>query len=98
MHDRLFSNQRALAPDQLGAHAQAVGADEAKFNECLQRGVKAAKVRKDLDDGLKAGVTGTPAFFVGVADGGTVKVARVVKGAVPFAAFKEAIDAVLAAK
>lgn len=98
MHDRLFSNQRALAPDQLAAHAQAVGADEAKFSECLQRGVKAAKVRKDLDDGLKAGVTGTPAFFVGVADGGTVKVARVVKGAVPFAAFKEAIDAVLAAK
>ena len=98
MHDRLFSNQRALAPDQLAAHAQAVGADEAKFSECLQRGVKVAKVRKDLDDGLKAGVTGTPAFFVGVADGGTVKVARVVKGAVPFAAFKEAIDAVLAAK
>jgi protein-disulfide isomerase len=98
LHDRLFANQRALAPEQLAAHAQAVGADEAKFNECLQRGVKTAKVRKDLDDGLKAGVTGTPAFFVGVADGGTVKVARVVKGAVPFAAFKEAIDAVLAAK
>ena len=98
MHDRLFANQRALAPEQLAAHAQAVGADEAKFNECLQRGVKAAKIRKDLDDGLKAGVTGTPAFFVGVADGGTVKVARVVRGAMPFAAFKEAIDAVLAAK
>jgi protein-disulfide isomerase len=98
MHDRLFANQRALAPEQLSAHAQAVGADGAKFDECLQRGVKVAKVRKDLDDGLKAGVTGTPAFFVGVADGGTVKVARVVKGAVPFAAFKEAIDAVLAAK
>jgi len=98
MHDRLFANQRALAPEQLAAHAQAVGADEAKFGECLQRGAKAAKVRKDLDDGIKAGVTGTPAFFVGVADGATVKVARVVKGAVPFAAFKEAIDAVLASK
>ena len=98
MHDRLFANQGALAPEQLAAHAQAVGADEAKFGECLQRGAKAAKVRKDLDDGIKAGVTGTPAFFVGVADGATVKVARVVKGAVPFAAFKEAIDAVLASK
>ena len=98
MHDRLFANQRALAPEQLAVHAQAIGADEAKFSECLRSGVKAAKVRKDLDDGIKAGVTGTPAFFVGVADGATVKVARVVKGAVPFAAFKEAIDAVLASK
>ena len=98
MHARLFANQRALAPGQLASHAQAVGLDEAKFGQCLEGGTKAAKVRKDLADGAKAGVTGTPAFFIGVADGANVKVTRTIKGAHPFASFKEAIDGVLAAQ
>jgi protein-disulfide isomerase len=88
MHARLFANQRALAPSQLASHAQAVGLDEAKFTQCLEGGTKSTKVRKDLADGAKAGVT----------DGANVKVTRTIKGAHPFASFKEAIDAVLAAQ
>jgi protein-disulfide isomerase len=98
MHVRLFANQRALAPDQLGTHAQAVGLDEAAFKRCLESGTKAAKVRKDLADGAKAGVTGTPAFFIGTADGNTVNVTRAIKGAHPFTSFKTAIDGVVAAQ
>jgi protein-disulfide isomerase len=97
MHGRLFANQRALAPGQLASHAHAVGLDETKFTQCLEGGAKAAKIRKDLADGAKAGVTGTPAFFLGVADGATVKVLRVIRGAQAFASFKEAIDGALAA-
>ena len=96
MHARLFANQRALAPAELTAHAQAVGLDQTKFTQCLEGGTKAARVRKDLADGAKAGVSGTPAFFIGVADGANVKVTRTIKGAHPFASFKEAIDGVLA--
>jgi protein-disulfide isomerase len=98
MHGRLFANQRALEPGQLAAHAQAVGLDEATFAQCLAGGTKAAKIRKDLADGAKAGVTGTPAFFLGVADGATVKVVRFIRGAQAFASFKEAIDGALAAQ
>ena len=98
MHDRLFANQRALAPAQLTSYAQAVGLDEAKFTKCLEAGTKAAKVRKDLAEGVKAGVTGTPAFFLGTVDGSTVKVIRIIKGAQPFGNFKEAIDGALAAQ
>jgi protein-disulfide isomerase len=98
MHDRLFANQRALGPDQLPSHAQGLSLDEAKFTACLSGGTKAAKVRRDLAEGAKAGVTGTPAFFIGVVDGSTVKVSRAIKGAQPFAAFKEAIDSTLAAQ
>lgn len=98
MHARLFANQRALASAELTAHAQAVGLDQTKFTQCLEGGTKGAKVRKDLADGAKAGVNGTPAFFIGVADGANVKVTRTIKGAHPFASFKEAIDGVLAAQ
>jgi protein-disulfide isomerase len=41
-------------------------------------------------------VTGTPAFFLGVADGSTLKVMRMIRGAQPFASFKEAIESALA--
>jgi protein-disulfide isomerase len=96
MHARLFANQRSLAPAELPNHAQAIGLDGAKFTKCLEGGAKAAKVRKDLADGGRAGVTGTPAFFLGVADGSTLKVMRMIRGAQPFASFKEAIESALA--
>lgn len=97
MHARLFANQRALGPSDLALHAQAVGLDRPKFQACLESGKHAEKIRKDLADGQKAGVTGTPAFFLGVTrpNDPTVKVLRVLTGAQPYASFKEAIDSVL---
>lgn len=97
MHDRLFANQQALAPDNLPQHAQALGLDVSRFQQCLDSGQYAARIRKDLADGQNAGVTGTPGFFLGVTEPNspTVKVLRVLKGAQPYANFKEAIDSLL---
>src|SRR5205823_6444165 len=66
MHDRLFANQSALFPAQLFLHAQALGLDPQSFRQCLDSGQYAAEIRKDLEDGQKAGVTGTPAFILGL--------------------------------
>lgn len=98
MHDRLFANQRALAPDDIAGHARAVGLDEAEFARCLEAGGTGDRVRADLAIGLKAGINGTPTFFIGIVDsaGKSVKVVRTIRGAQPYAAFKAAIDAVLA--
>jgi hypothetical protein len=51
-------------------------------------------------DGEKARVRATPAFLIGLTepDGGPIRPQRLVAGAQPFAAFKEAIDGVLAKK
>jgi len=99
MYERLFANQRALGPADLVGHAQALKLDAAAFQSCLSSGKYAATVRQGLADGQKAGVTGTPAFFLGTIqpDGSKVKVVRVLKGAQPYSAFKEAIDGLLAA-
>lgn len=100
MHDRLFSNQQALAPGDLVAHAQAVGLDPAVFQQCLDSGRTAAKVRKDFAEGREAGIGGTPTFFLGTIDdtGSSMKVIAVITGARPFSSFKAAIDSALSAQ
>jgi predicted DsbA family dithiol-disulfide isomerase len=63
-------------------------------------GRHAEAVRRDLDEGRKAGVRGTPTFFLGILESGSlrVKVHRTIVGAQPYAAFREAIESLLAAQ
>lgn len=100
MHDRLFANQNALGLKELPPHVKALGLDLPKFQQCLDGGKHAAKIRSDLADGQKAGVQGTPTFFLGLTDpkDTTVKALRVIRGAQPYAAFKQAIDSLLSAQ
>ncbi|MFL5349583.1 MAG: DsbA family protein [Hyalangium sp.] len=89
MHDKLFSNQQALKVDDLKKYAADLGLDAARFNECLDSGKKAEQIKKDQAAGEKAGVSGTPAFFInGVA----------LSGAVPADDFKAIIDSELKKK
>ena len=100
MHDRLFAGQPALAPPQLITYAHALGLDSGKFEACFNSDAHAAQIRKDISEGEKAGVAGTPTFFVGptIPNSPTLKVANTLVGAKPYSAFKEAIDALLASK
>ena len=72
----------------------------AKFKECLGSGKYADEIKKDMTEGQKAGVTGTPSSLLGWVqpDGKSVKAVKIVKGAQPYAAFKEAIDSLLNTK
>jgi protein-disulfide isomerase len=60
----LFRNQSALKPEQLKQYAQVLGLDRAKFDAALDKGTFADKVERDMMDGQKFGVSGTPTFFV----------------------------------
>jgi len=98
MHHRLFGNIRGQGAAELAAHAKALGLDVAKFEQCVKSEKYAAKVRQGIEDAGRAGVRGTPTFFVGVTDasGQTVKATRVVRGAHPYQSFKQVIDSLLA--
>jgi protein-disulfide isomerase len=100
MHDKLFTNQTALAKDDLVSYAKAVGVDGDKFKECLDSDKTTAKVRSDISEGSKAGVTGTPGFFLGLTEPNekTIKATKNIVGAQPYTNFKEAIDSLLASK
>jgi protein-disulfide isomerase len=87
-HGKLFSNQATLGPDKFNAWATELGLDQQKFADCLAQKPHAAAIDKDIADGQKVGVSGTPAFFVN---------GRMLSGAQPFEKFKELIDEELAA-
>jgi protein-disulfide isomerase len=60
----LFRNQSALKPEQLKQYAQVLGLDRAKFDAALDTGKYADKVDRDMIDGQRFGISGTPTFFV----------------------------------
>jgi len=60
----LFKNQKALDVPNLKKYATQVGLDRARFDAALDRGVYAAEVQKDVEDGEMYGVGSTPTIFV----------------------------------
>ena len=60
----LYQNQSALQTDKLKEYASRVRLDRAKFDAALDSGRFADSVRRDLLDGERAGVNGTPTVFV----------------------------------
>jgi protein-disulfide isomerase len=86
-HDLLFNNQSALDDASLKEYAASLQLDTAAFNQCLDSDKYLSEVQKDEQDGITAGVQGTPAFFInGV----------LISGAQPYSVFQAAIEAALA--
>jgi len=97
MHNRFLSNQMAIEGKVLPLHAQVLGLDVPKFQQCLDSGKYSARVRESVADGKKAGVQGTPAFFLGLTNPTEPKLQAVtfIDGSQPYTVFKEAIDKLL---
>ena len=64
MHDRLFAHADRLAPDDLVAHAAALGLDVERFAADLAEGRYARDVDHHILGAEASGATGTPTFFV----------------------------------
>jgi protein-disulfide isomerase len=64
MYDLLFKNQQALEYQNLRTYARAIGLDEAQFEADMASAEIEAELRADIAEGRRAGVTGTPTFFV----------------------------------
>jgi protein-disulfide isomerase len=60
----LFRNQSALGVEKLKEYASRVGLDRAKFDAALDSGSFAESVRRDVHDGDRVGVLGTPTVFL----------------------------------
>jgi protein-disulfide isomerase len=86
-HDRIYANGPDASPETLQRLANEAGVDAAKFTSCLSSGRAAASIEKDVEEGSRHGVTGTPGFFVN---------GRNLSGNQPLESFVRVIDEELA--
>ena len=64
MDDKLYANFRDLAPEKINQWAKEAGLDLVRFTMDMKSGKYKAAVQKELDEGVEAGVQGTPTLFV----------------------------------
>jgi len=87
-HDLLFENPNKLNREGLVEQARRLKLDEKQFDSCLSSGKYKAQIEQDLQLGLRAGLTGTPGFFIN---------GSMLSGNLPQEAFEKTIEAELAA-
>src|SRR6266581_4950742 len=87
-HDLLFENPNKLNREGLLEQARSLKLDEKQFDSCLTSGKYKAQVEQDRQLGMRAGLTGTPGFFIN---------GSMLSGNLPQEAFEKTIEAELAA-
>ena len=88
-HDLLFENQNKLNRDDLIAQARNLKLDDKQFDSCLSSGKYRAQIDEDRQLGFKAGLSGTPGFFIN---------GNMLTGNLPQDSFEKFIQEELAAK
>ncbi len=94
MHDMIFEEQdklgegtiTSITPEELSVWAEDLDLDVEEFDTCMEEHKYIDEIGKDFEDGDKAGVSGTPIFFIN---------GEMIRGALPFESFKTVIDAKL---
>lgn len=87
-HSQLFENYNQLSDAKFDEIAQSLGLNMEQFKQDMQNPALSAIVQRDLQDGVAAGVRGTPSIFIN----GRMLQQRSLPG------FKQIIDAELAKK
>jgi protein-disulfide isomerase len=83
LHDAMFQDNHNLDIDALKQKASALNLNRATFDACLDSSKYADAIKKDIFEGARFGVTGTPAMFIN---------GRFVGGVVPYAELSKIID------
>jgi protein-disulfide isomerase len=98
MHDSLFAKQASLTEKSLMDRAEALGLEAAQFDACLASTRYLEEIRASMAEAQRLGIGATPTFLIGVIspEGDVVKVAKGIRGAQPYEAFKAALDELLA--
>jgi len=100
MHAHLFGNVLgedvgSFTDKRLKVIAEVAGLDMDKFNACYDSGKYASRTKQDFDDGVAAGVTGTPSFVVTWTVNGETQTKRI-DGVQPFNVFQQELETILA--
>jgi len=81
-HDALLSSKQLEIP-QLKAAASAIGLDTGAFDKCLDSGQAVGEVKKNFNEGMDLGITGTPSFVIN---------GRFISGSMPYEQLRQILD------
>ncbi len=82
-HDLIYAGPSDGSAATMGRYAAEVGLDPERFEQCRSSRRYQAQVQRDLEEGARLGVSGTPGFFIN---------GRFLSGAQPVEAFARMID------
>ena len=85
-NDKIFANTQSLNTANYRLWAKDLGLNEGMFNTCLDTQKYLDRVKSDMQEGLAAGVRGTPGFLLN---------GKLISGAQPYAVFQAEIEAAL---
>lgn len=92
-NDFLFKNPDKLDDvESIKEYALSLGMDTEKLDRCIREKKYEHEINKDIEDGRKYGIRGTPSFFIGRTENGNEITAIYVRGSQPFQVFKTHID------
>jgi len=82
-HDAMFNDQQHLAVEDLKRKAEILSLDMKAFNTCLDSEKYLAEIQSDMEEGVRVGISGTPAMFIN---------GRLLIGAQPYADIQKIIE------
>ena len=99
MHTTLFGNVLgedvgSFTDKRLATIAEQAGLNMDEFNACYTSGKFKDRAKQDMEDGLTAGVNGTPGFIVTWSINGETKT-KLIEGAQPFNTFQVELETIL---
>ncbi len=93
MNDAIFEKMPDLELTQLSDVASEIGLDSAAFQQCVDSGKFANKVKSEQEEGTKAGVQATPTGVIYDMKTGKTKL---VEGALPYESLKQELQSFIA--
>ncbi|MBS1270045.1 MAG: hypothetical protein MAG794_00998 [Gammaproteobacteria bacterium] len=93
IYERTTSNGEGFPPDQVVPLAVELGLDQAAFEECIESNRHEDRVKEDLAEGVRIGISGTPGNVLLNNETGE---ALIRSGAQPLEALKEAVKTLTA--
>lgn len=92
MHEKIFSGitDGSIPEANLKKYAAELSLNTSKFDTCFSSQKYKDEIQKDMTDGSRLGINGTPGFIL--TNG---KTSKLISGAQPFSAFKAEIEAML---
>ncbi len=86
------ANGKGLAQGKMLELLKKTGVDTAKALACSELETTKQEITKDIADGTKAGVSGTPSFLIGTLNEDGSVTGELVVGALPLAGFQEVVN------